>query len=129
MQDSPHYYLFIDASEPDVVISIYENKKLIATKKCYAHRELSATLSQNYSDILEKTSIISENLAGILVFPGPGSFTGLRIGISFANALAYGLEVPIFEAGKDGKFDLNKPKEIVVPNYGAEPKITKPKPK
>lgn len=129
MQNNQGYFLFLDTSEPDAVISVYDNLRLIATKKWHAHRELSATLSHKYSEIIDEAKVNSENITGILVFPGPGSFTGLRIGISFANALAYGLGIPIFEADKNGKFDLSKPKELVIPNYGAEPKITKPKPK
>lgn len=129
MCNNQSYFLFLDTSEPDAVISVYKSDKRIAIKKWHAHRELSATLSHKYSEVLDEAKISSENLAGILVFPGPGSFTGLRIGVSFSNALAYGLGIPIFEADKNGKFDLSKPKELVIPNYGAEPKITKPKSK
>jgi tRNA threonylcarbamoyladenosine biosynthesis protein TsaB len=129
MKNSRNHYLFLDTSEPDAVISVYESDNRIATEKWHAHRELSATLSHKYSEIIKEAGLKSDALTGILVFLGPGSFTGLRIGLSFANALAYGLGIPIFEADKDGKFDLNKPKELVIPNYGAEPKITKPKPK
>ena len=41
---------------------------------------------------------IFANLSGIIVFRGPGSFTGLRIGVTVANALAYAQNLPIVGA-------------------------------
>jgi len=35
------------------------------------------------------------NITKIEVNPGPGSFTGLRVGVSIANALGYALKVPV----------------------------------
>jgi tRNA threonylcarbamoyladenosine biosynthesis protein TsaB len=75
-----------------------------------------------------------QDLEGIVCFKGPGSFTGLRIGLSVANSSAYGLNIPIIGTkGADwqsqaidkllaGQSDRN-----VLPFYGAEPHVTKPK--
>jgi len=68
-----------------------------------------------------------------VVYKGPGSFTGLRIGISVANALAYGLNVPIVSTtGKDwqlqgiDRLKKGKNETSAVPDYGSEPHITLP---
>jgi len=73
-------------------------------------------------------------LQGIVVFEGPGSFTGLRIGFSVANALADSLEIPIIASGgkqwlQEGlkKLQTAGPGKIVLPKYGGEPNITTPK--
>ena len=75
-----------------------------------------------------------EDLSGIVIFRGPGSFTGLRIGITTANTIAYAREIPIVGATgenwrADGleKLKNNQNDKIVMPEYGAEPNITKPK--
>lgn len=47
---------------------------------------------------------IWKQLDGIEVETGPGSFTGLRVGVSVANALGYSLGIPV--NGKDAEVDL-----------------------
>lgn len=58
--------------------------------------------------ILKKYNLELQNLTGIEVNSGPGSFTGVRVGISIANALGFVLKVPI-----NGK----KVGELVEPVY------------
>jgi hypothetical protein len=85
---------------------------------------------ENLSSLIEKHSLCWHNLQAILVYEGPGSYTGLKIAASCANVLSYSLSVPkyIF-SGKFQKRFLKEPKrvlsplEIFEPNYGGEPKI------
>lgn len=119
------YYIYFDTSEPEALIRIYRSNELLAEERWAAHRELSATLSDKYTNILKKVDILGEDITGLIVFVGPGSFTGLRIGLSFANALAYALNIPIYETKKRGEFNLRRPKKVALPFYGAAPHITK----
>lgn len=80
------------------------------------------------------SSISLNDVGGIVAFRGPGSFTGLRIGLSVANALAYSLRVPIVTAaGKkwvlEGTEKLVKGRNerVAIPEYGALPRVTTPK--
>lgn len=57
--------------------------------------------------ILKKNNLIVSDLTSIEVNPGPGSFTGTRVGVSVANAIGFALDIPV--NGKKGK--------IVVPIY------------
>lgn len=57
--------------------------------------------------ILERNNLKIANIGSLEVNPGPGSFTGTRVGVSVANALAFALNIPV--NGKKGK--------IVIPNY------------
>ena len=54
--------------------------------------------------ILKKNKIDFSNLTAIEVNPGPGSFTGTRVGVSVANALGFALSIPV--NGKKGKIVL-----------------------
>jgi tRNA threonylcarbamoyladenosine biosynthesis protein TsaB len=123
------YYLYLDTSEPEAIIAIYTEEKKLSEIKWLAHRELSKTLSGKYLLLLKKAKISQKDLSGICVFAGPGSFTGLRIGISFVNGLAFGLSLPVFETKKKEVLNLKNIKQIAVPFYGSPPKITKPKKK
>ena len=60
------------------------------------------------NELLKKHKLDLKELTGIKVNPGPGSYTGLRVGISIANALGYLLKIPI-----NGK----KIGEIIEPEY------------
>ncbi len=74
------------------------------------------------------------SIRGIGVMKGPGSFTGLRIGITVANTLSESLEVPIVGVEGENWQELaldrlknNQSDKIVLPEYGAEANITKPR--
>lgn len=66
----------------------------------------------------EKKDLI--DLTSITVAVGPGSFTGIRAGLSIANALSFSLEIPI---------NGQPAGTTILPQYGSEPSITPPKSK
>lgn len=107
-------------------------------KKAYltwqADRTLARDLLTKIADQLAKCGVDFTALTGIVVFGGPGSFTGLRIGLTTANTIAYGRQIPIVSAqGEDwiaaglGKLAGGKNDKIALPAYGAEANITLPK--
>ncbi|MBI2285845.1 tRNA (adenosine(37)-N6)-threonylcarbamoyltransferase complex dimerization subunit type 1 TsaB [Candidatus Saccharibacteria bacterium] len=126
--------LAIRSDKPEAELYIYEGKDRLAEVKWQAHRQLTETIHNRINEILDSSSISLKEVQGIICFKGPGSFTGLRIGLSVANALAYAQEVPIVaRGGKDwleqGINDLlgGKNDKIVTPQYGAPAKTTSPK--
>jgi tRNA threonylcarbamoyladenosine biosynthesis protein TsaB len=58
----------------------------------YSHAELLPDL---VNSIMDETSHTLSELGGIAVSIGPGSFTGLRIGLGLAKGLVFGLEIPL----------------------------------
>ena len=115
-------------------LRLYDNETLIAEIAWEAHRQLTDTIHTKLDELLRSQSFSFHDIKGILVFKGPGSFTGLRIGISVANALAYGLNIPIVaQEGEDWleegnkRLALGENDKIAIPNYGADAHITLPK--
>ncbi|MBI2588945.1 hypothetical protein HYW35_01945 [Candidatus Saccharibacteria bacterium] len=115
-----------------------DDKKKLGQLKWQAHLELSKTIHSQIKRLLNKSNVCWNDIQGIVCFKGPGSFTGLRIGLTVANALASANHIPIVARRgqgwiQEGIEDLlagNPPAggdKIAVPAYGSPPNITKPK--
>ncbi len=115
-------------------LSLFDNKELIDQLEWEAYRTLADTIHIKIKELLDKNKLDWDKIEGIVCFKGPGSFTGLRIGLTVANALAYSLKCPIISTTgkkwqKDGIKELlnGKDEKIALPFYGAEANISKPK--
>lgn len=87
--------LHIDSKDQKVIrVSLKENgevvKSLTARNKYGSQVLLPLILT-----LLHTTNYQLHTLKGIEVETGPGSFTGIRVGVSVANALAYSLGIPV----------------------------------
>lgn len=87
--------LFIDTSRSDqteVRFSVdgEETKESLSTQK-----EKSQAVLGIINSILSKTGVSIHDIDEIFVVEGPGSFTGLRVGLSVANTLSAFLDIPI----------------------------------
>lgn len=116
--------LTIRTDKPLAELYLYKDHQLLGELRWQAHLELSKTINLQIKKLLNKSSISLKDVEGVVCFAGPGSFTGLRIGLSVANALAYanGMAV-IAKSGdnwlKDSISDLlaGKDDKIAVPYY------------
>src|ERR1700691_120657 len=123
--------LTIRTDKPEAELGLFEDDKQLAYETWQAHRELSDTIHKKIDELLKPQNKKLEDLQGIVCFKGPGSFTGLRIGLTVGNALAYSLSISIVgtmgddwrEAGiKKLQDGVNE--KITMPEYGAEANIT-----
>lgn len=99
-----------------------------------ADRSLAKGLLGYINDRLSENDKTWRDISGLGVFKGPGSFTGLRIGITVMNTLADSLKRPIVGATGDdwqtkalGALLSGSDEQIVLPEYGGEANITKPR--
>lgn len=126
--------LTIRTDRPEAELSLYKDGQKVAHYEWLAHRQLADTIHIKIKELLESRQLGLKDLEGLVVFKGPGSFTGLRIGISIANALADALGIPIVaSSGEDWqetgrrRLEASENEKIVLPEYGAAPNITKPR--
>lgn len=126
--------LTIRTDKPEAELGLFDDEKKLSEIVWMAHRQLAETIHLKIKEILSGQSQEMEAIEGVVVYAGPGSFTGLRIGVTVANALAAGLEVPIVGATSGawqqlGIAELSSGQNTgqVVPDYGADAHITAPK--
>lgn len=85
----------IDTSNnKEVVVSLKINGKEDVRKQVPDHRKAQVVLPM-VETLLKEHKLELSDLTGIEVHPGPGSFTGLRVGIAIANTLGLLLKVPV----------------------------------
>ena len=99
-----------------------------------AERNLARDMLAYLRDRLAENGASFADISGIGVFRGPGSFTGLRIGLAVLNTIAHEQRIPIVgvagEAWREeclARLQNGRNDEIVLPEYGAEARITKPR--
>jgi len=90
------YILNIETSTKNCSVSVAKDGQTIALNELndgsYSHAE---KLHEFIRITLEKASIDFTDLKAIAVSKGPGSYTGLRIGVSAAKGLCYALDLPL----------------------------------
>lgn len=125
--------LLLDTSTGTCKLSV-DNGEYLRTYEWQADRELAKGLLAFIKDCLADNNAEMKDISGIGVMAGPGSFTGLRIGLTVANTLAASLGVPIVGyMGEDWEkqalraLAAGENQEIVMPEYGNQPNITKPR--
>ncbi len=89
------YVLGIESATPVAAVAVAGEGVILAERMVFNRRTHSVNLLPMIKSVLEESAVDKRDLGGIAVSGGPGSFTGLRIGISTAKflALALGLQV------------------------------------
>jgi tRNA threonylcarbamoyladenosine biosynthesis protein TsaB len=87
--------LHIETSGKNCSVAISENSKTLAHLRIEEERSHAAHLTQMIIDALASIGIEAKNLDAVSVSEGPGSYTGLRIGISAAKGICYGANIPL----------------------------------
>ncbi len=91
--------LAIDTSDEVSVVALGSDGKMLAEYHFHSKMTLLKRLVPNIHRVLTDCGRTVRELAGVVVALGPGSFTGLRIGVTTAKSLAHTLEVPIVGVG------------------------------
>ena len=90
------YILSLETATTNCSVSLSKNGKTIALKEDsrngYSHAE---KLHVFINDVLNTANVKRSEIDAVAVSKGPGSYTGLRIGVSAAKGLAFALDIPL----------------------------------
>ena len=90
------YTLLLDSSNASLSVGFMKDKSLL----CYTSYESWQTQSENMipeiDKLIKKHQISRNEIDGIVVAIGPGSYTGVRIAITIAKTMSYALNIPVY---------------------------------
>ena len=89
------YTLFIDTHFKDILVCIFKDNDLVSKSVISDFKSTSVHTMPLIVETLEKCNINIKDINKVAVCKGPGSFTGVRIGVSIAKTLSYSLNIPI----------------------------------
>lgn len=89
------YSLFIDTHDRQINLALYKDGELLDSREKESTMHHSDYIMPLLKELLDSNNIDVHDLSEILCVNGPGSFTGVRLGVTIAKTLAYTLNIPI----------------------------------
>ena len=89
--------LALDTSTEMTSVAVYSPQEgVLAEETWRSHRQQTVQLMPTVQRLMATLDMPSKAITGVAVATGPGSFSGVRVGISAAKSIAYALEVPLW---------------------------------
>tara|TARA_B100001029_G_scaffold177582_1_gene182527 strand:- start:904 stop:1509 length:606 start_codon:yes stop_codon:yes gene_type:complete len=109
----------IETSGLNCGVGIWFDQKLISIKEEIGNKIHSEKLPKFVKNVLKESNLELKDLDAIAVSTGPGSYTGLRIGMSFAKGLAFGSKIQLLPIDTISSIEENfkKDKELIILVY------------
>ena len=106
--------LGIETSTTVCSVALTNDGATVAVEKLFLEKSHSSLLTIAISDLLRHAGVQKKDLSAVAVSKGPGSYTGLRIGVSTAKGICYALDKPLISvstlkamAHEVNKFNVN----------------------
>jgi tRNA threonylcarbamoyladenosine biosynthesis protein TsaB len=87
--------LHINTALPHAYVALSDDDRILGVRECTEQKEHSAFLQPAIQVLLEQAPVGMDKVAAVTVINGPGSYTGLRVGLSAAKGLCYALNIPL----------------------------------
>ncbi len=87
--------LSIESATSVCSVALHDHGKLLGLMELHQENIHAKKLMLLIESLFQKLGLNSKDLAAVAVSSGPGSYTGLRIGVSIAKGLAYGHDIPL----------------------------------
>lgn len=107
--------LLIDTCTNNVVIGLLNGNEIIDQKIDFNDKNLSSNFVPMVDELLKKNNIKPTDVNKIFVSIGPGSFTGIRVGVTFAKVMAWSLNIEIIPFSSLELIASSSSEQIIVP--------------
>ena len=87
--------LFLDTSTTRLIVALYKDKECLFLENEEAKNDLSSRVLPKIKYALNKCELLVDDINKIIVINGPGSFTGVRVGVTIAKTLAWAKKIDI----------------------------------
>ncbi len=87
--------LAINSATTVTEIALIKNRKVLAEKSWISNKNEAEKIPPAIRGILKKNGLNYKDIGMLFVVSGPGSFTGLRVGVTIGNTLGFGLKIPM----------------------------------
>jgi len=104
--------LTISTSSAKGSLCIGNSQNILGQESWQKKTSHSEVVTQALEDVLQKTGIQLQEIQLLVCSIGPGSFTGLRVGLSVTRSLAYSLQIPIISINDGVAISLNEPAPV-----------------
>lgn len=88
-------YLFIDSATATLVVAIIIDDKIAYIYNEETGKDMSSRIMLVIEEAFRETNLTPQDIDKIFVSTGPGSFTGIRVGLAVAKTMAWALNIPI----------------------------------
>lgn len=89
------YILLLETATDSCSVALADNNTIVAEKYINQPKAHASLLARYICDILQENNLTMEDCSAVAVSKGPGSYTGLRVGVSCAKGLCYGASKPL----------------------------------
>lgn len=107
------YTLYIDTHFVNLVLAIFKDDKILLEKKMDSNF-ISENTIPLLKELLDEYNLNLNDLKEVIVISGPGSFTGVRIGIVIAKVIAYSLNIKVKAISYLEAMSLNYENNIIL---------------
>jgi tRNA threonylcarbamoyladenosine biosynthesis protein TsaB len=87
--------LSVDTATDQAIVSLSKEGNVIGTLENSAQKDHAAWIQMAINTLLQKHGYTMQQLQAIAVTAGPGSYTGLRVGMATAKGLCFALQIPL----------------------------------
>lgn len=87
--------LCLDTATDTCSVVLTENETIIASRESADDRSHAAKLAVFIDEVFREAETSAKELSAVAISMGPGSYTGLRIGVSTAKGICYGAGIPL----------------------------------
>jgi tRNA threonylcarbamoyladenosine biosynthesis protein TsaB len=87
--------LSLETSTHSFSCALHQDSKLVAFKESLENQTTASLLAVMIDELFKDPEFQKDQLKAVIVAAGPGSYTGLRIGVATAKGICYGLNIPL----------------------------------